>query len=66
MPTPRINMRKLKDALSLQLLCEQSLQQIASAFGDAKGNVAKYCTLTGAPTRCFVSCKPNRLREPLR
>jgi len=45
MPTPRINMRKLKDALRLKLLCEQSHQQIASALGIAKGSVTKYCTL---------------------
>jgi len=38
-------MRKLKDALRLKLLCEQSHQQIASALGIAKGSVAKYCAL---------------------
>ena len=45
MPTPRINMRKLKDALRLKLLCEQSHQQIASALGLSKGSVTKYCAL---------------------
>lgn len=45
MPTLRINMRKLKDALRLKLLCGQSHQQIAIALGIAKGSVAKYCTL---------------------
>ena len=48
MPTPRINMRKLKDILRLKLLCGQSHQQIATALGVAKGSVAKYCTLAGA------------------
>ena len=45
MPTPRINMRKLKDALRLKLLVQQSHQQIATALGIAKGSVTKYCTL---------------------
>ena len=45
MPTPRINMRKLKDALRLKLIGGQSHQQIATALGIAKGSVAKYCTL---------------------
>ena len=45
MPTPRINMRKLKDALRLKLLCEQSHQKIASALGISKGSVTKYCAL---------------------
>jgi DNA-directed RNA polymerase specialized sigma24 family protein len=43
MPTPRINMRKLKDALRLKLVGGQSHQQIATALGIAKGSVAKYC-----------------------
>lgn len=46
MLTPRINMRKLKDALRLKLLCKQSHQQIANALGIAKGSVTKYCALT--------------------
>ncbi|CDS54713.1 Mobile element protein [Polaromonas sp. CG9_12] len=37
MPTPKINMRKLKDALRLKLVGGQSHQQIASALGIAKG-----------------------------
>ena len=45
MPTPRINMRKLKDALRLKLVGEQSHQQIATALGIAKGSVTKYCAL---------------------
>jgi transposase len=45
MPTPRINMRKLKDALRLKLLGQQSHQQIASALGIAKGSVTKYCAV---------------------
>ena len=47
MPTPRINMRKLKDALRLKLVGEQSHQQIATALGIAKGSVTKYCALAG-------------------
>ena len=45
MPTPSINMRKLKDALRFSLVGGQSHQQIASALGIAKGSVTKYCTL---------------------
>ena len=45
MPTPRINMRKLKDALRFKLVGEQSHQQIATALGIAKGSVTKYCAL---------------------
>jgi transposase len=48
MPTLRINMRKLKDALRLKLLCGQSHQQIAVALSIAKGSVTKYCALAGA------------------
>jgi len=45
MPTPRINMRKLKDALRLKLVGQQSHQQIATALGISKGAVTKYVGL---------------------
>ena len=42
MAAPRINMRKLKDALRLRLDGGQSHQQIAFALSISKGVVAKY------------------------
>ena len=47
MPTPRINMRKLKDALRLKLVGGLSHQEIATALGIAKGSVTKYLRLGG-------------------
>ena len=37
MPAPRINMRKLKDALRLKFEGQQSHQHIATALGISKG-----------------------------
>lgn len=48
MPAPRINMRKLKDALRLKLEAQQSHQQIATALGISKGVVTKYVGLAVA------------------
>jgi len=48
MAAPRINMRKLKDALRLKLDGGQSHQQIASALGISKGVVTKYVGLAVA------------------
>jgi hypothetical protein len=48
MPAPRINMRKLKDALRLKLEGGQSHQQIAAALGISKGVVTKYVGLAAA------------------
>ena len=48
MPVPRINMRKLKDALRLKLEGGQSHQQIADALGISKGVVTKYAALAAA------------------
>lgn len=45
MPAPRINMRKLKDALRLKFEGQQSHQQIATALGISKGVVTKYAGL---------------------
>jgi transposase len=48
MAAPRINMRKLKDALRLKLEGGQSHQQIATALGISKGVVTKYVGLAVA------------------
>ena len=48
MPAPRINMRKLKDALRLKLEGGQSHQQIATALEISKGVVTKYLGLAAA------------------
>lgn len=48
MAAPRINMRKLKDALRLKLEGGQSHQQIALAPGISKGVVTKYVGLAVA------------------
>ena len=48
MPAPRINMRKLKDALRLKFEGQQSHQQIATALGISKGVVTKYVSLAVA------------------
>jgi transposase len=48
MAAPRINMRKLKDALRLKLQGGQSHQQIAQALGISKGVVTKYVGLAVA------------------
>ena len=48
MPAPRINMRKLKDALRLKFEGQQSHQQIATALGISKGVVTKYAGLAVA------------------
>ena len=48
MAAPRINMRKLKDALRLKLEGSQSHQQIALALGISKGVVTKYVGLAVA------------------
>jgi len=48
MPAPRINMRKLKDALRLKFEGQQSHQQIATALGISKGVVTKYVGLAVA------------------
>ncbi|MBC7917077.1 MAG: IS21 family transposase [Rhodoferax sp.] len=48
MPAPRINMRKLKDALRLKLEGGQSHQQIADALAISKGVVTKYVGLAVA------------------
>ena len=48
MAAPRINMRKLKDALRLKLEGDQSHQQIAAALGISKGVVTKYVGLAVA------------------
>ena len=45
MPAPRINMRKLKDALRLKLEGGQSHQQIADSLAISKGVVTKYVGL---------------------
>ena len=45
MAAPRINMRKLKDALRLKLEGGQSHQQIATVLGISKGVVTKYVGL---------------------
>ena len=45
MPTPRIKMRKRKDALRLKLVGQQSYQQKATALGISKGAVTKYVGL---------------------
>ncbi len=48
MPAPRINMRKLKDALRLKLEGGQSHQQIADSLEISKGVVTKYVGLAVA------------------
>ena len=48
MAAPRINMRKLKDALRLKLEGGRSHQQIAAALGISKGVVTKYVGLAVA------------------
>lgn len=48
MPAPRIDMRKLKDALRLKLDGGQSHQQIAASLGISKGVVTKYVGLAVA------------------
>ena len=48
MPAPRINMRKLKDALRLKLEGGRSHQQIATSLGISKGVVTKYVGLAVA------------------
>ena len=48
MPALRINMRKLKDALSLKFEGGQSHQQIAGGLGISKGVVTKYAGLAVA------------------
>ena len=48
MPAPRINMRKLKDALRLKLEGRQSHQQIADSLEISKGVVTKYVGLVVA------------------
>ena len=48
MPVPRINMRKLKDALRLKLQGGQSHQQIADSLEISKGVVTKYVGLAVA------------------
>jgi hypothetical protein len=45
MPAPRINMRKLKDALRPKFEGHQSHQQIATALDISKGDVNKYVGL---------------------
>ena len=58
MPTPRINMRKLKDALRLKLLCGQSHQQIANALGISKGSVTKYTGLAASAGLDWAPLRP--------
>jgi transposase len=48
MPTSRINMRKLKDALRLKFDGGQSHQQIATVLDISKGVVTKYVSLAVA------------------
>ena len=48
MSSPRLNMRKLKDALCLKFEGQQSHQQIATTLGIAKGVVTKYLGLAVA------------------
>ena len=47
MPAPRINMRKLKDALRLKFEGQQSHQQIATALGISKVCSTIPCAIAG-------------------
>ena len=68
MPTPRINMRKVKDALRLKPLWEQSRQQIATALGTTKRqrrqmlHLGRYGRAGPAYHRCH---ERDRVEEPI-
>lgn len=47
-PASRINMRKIKDVLSLKLNAQLTHRQIAAALGMSKAAVTKYQGLTAA------------------